>query len=125
MSLLDSMPHRCRIQRRTKVNDAISGATFSKIVEQTNIQCWEQPLSVTDILKYGKMGMSVNTKVYFIADPRVTDRNEIVITERQGTPVPVAQQKTLRDITSYAPDKSAGAGVLWMVVGNYIPGSLT
>lgn len=98
---------------------------MSVTVEQIRVPCWEQALSTTEVLKYEKRGISVNTKVYFTTDPAVTDRHDIVITKRNGVAVPAASQKILRGLLPAQPDAGAGLGVLYRVIGNDIPGADT
>ena len=125
MSLLDSFPHKCRIQRRRRINDELAGSREVRITEQTDVECWEQQVSSSAVLKYAKMGMNISTKIYFLEDPGVTDRHEIVITERNGTSVPTAQQVTVQSLTPAIPDASAGLGVLFRVMGSDTPGQGT
>lgn len=74
---------------------------------------------------YAKQGMNITTKVYFTSDPGITDRHEIVITERNGVAVPTASQKTLKSLMAAVPDAGAGLGVLFRVLGSYISGEDT
>lgn len=129
MSLLDTLPHRCSIYRRARSNDAVLGSVETPILVQSGVHCWEQPMSVSEQMKYGKDGMTINTKVYFNSDPGITDRSQIVITHRTVagvlTSVAAADRVSLQNLQSHRPDRSAGLGLLFMVVGNNEPGAST
>ncbi len=113
MTLLDSMPHECTIQRRTRAKGALGGSKDTAVVEQTGVECWEQRASTVELTDFAKRGMSVNTKVFFPSDPGVSSKHQILITKRDGTDVssPIAFDV----MSSDAPDASAGLGVLWRV----------
>lgn len=119
MSLLDNLPHKCTIQRRQQTASPLGGNRVTRVVEQTNVACWEQSVNTSEVEKFGKKGMMVTTKIYFTSDPGVTDRHEILITERNGTAVssPVRMQV----LQPAYPDASAGLGVLYRVMGSYTP----
>ena len=85
---------------------------------QTDVVCWEQNANHNEILDYEKRGMSINRKVYFLTDPGVTVRNQILITERDG--VAVANPIELEVRTKSNPDASAGLGVVYKVMAEEI-----
>lgn len=130
MSLLQSLPHLCTIRRRKNAGTATSGDAFggpknSRVEEQTNVPCWEQPLSANEQLKYDKMGVVANRKIYFTTNPNITDRSEIIITQRHGEDVAEADQVVIDGLIAADPDASAGLGRLFRVMGNVAPGGNT
>jgi hypothetical protein len=126
MSLLDNLPHKCRIQHRVKANDAILGGGFTRVVDQENVECWEQALSATDSKLFEKeSGITCNKKIFFLTDPQVTAAHEIVITERLGVAVPEANERVISKLNPWSPDASAGLGLLFRVVGNDLVDSTT
>ena len=86
-------------------------------------------MSASEQKKYGKEGMTLNTKIYFSSDPGIIDRDELVITHRTVngamTAIDAADRVTLQNLVAHAPDRSAGLGLLFMVVGNDEPGAST
>jgi len=116
MGLLNNFPHKCTIQRRKRTDGALGGNKDSPIVEQTNVVCWEQQASASEIRDFEKKGMSISRKVYFLVDPVVTARHQILITERKG----VAQSSPINlDVMSHTlPYASAGLGVVYKVMVN-------
>jgi hypothetical protein len=120
MSLLDNFPHRCTIQRRTFARGRLGGQKASLSVERTNVRCWQQQASDREIIDYEKRGIAVACKVYFTSDPGLTERHQIVVTEREG----VAVTGLELDVKSHpVPDASAGLGVVWKVMCDYSTGS--
>ena len=91
--LLDNLPHKCQIQKRVRGKDGVGGGYSSNPqVVRTDVECWEQQASASEIKLYEKRGISVTRKVYFTEDPGVTEQHQIVITERLDTPVPVSSR---------------------------------
>lgn len=125
MALFDSFPHECTIQKRVKAQDSLVGSKYTRTVIQTGVQCWEQAVSSNEMLMFEKRGMKINTKVFFLSNPGITDRHEIVITKRNGVSVPLASQTPIQDLFVTGPDASAGLGILFKVMGNVIPGDST
>ena len=129
MSLLDSstLPHKCRTQRRSQTPGVLADGDVARDTLALNIPCWEQPVGTSEANRYDKLGISVETKVYFLTDPGLTERDEIVITERTGrdgrpVPVPVANQREIQVVRPSMPDSSVGLGILFKVMGSYSPG---
>ncbi len=118
MSILDSFPHKCIIQRRTRTKGTLGGSKDAATVEQTNVSCWEQNASHKEILDYEKRGMSITTKIYFLSDPNVTVRNQILITERNGVTIDNPTELEVR--TKSDPDASAGLGVVFKVMAERV-----
>ena len=120
MSLLDSFPHKCTIRRRTTSKGSLGGNKDGSINDQTDILCWEQQASAGEVADFAKRGMSITHKIYFTSDPGVTERNQILITERNGTaisnPVPLEVK------TEALPDISAGLGVVFRVMVDELTG---
>ena len=119
MSLLDNLPHKCKIQRRDQTASPLGGNRVTRTVEQENVACWEQTANTSEVEKFGKMGIRVTTKIYFTTDPGVTDRHEILVTERNG--VTVASPVRLQVLQPAYPDASVGLGLLYRVMGSYTP----
>ena len=125
MSLLDEFPHRCTIQRRKRSNDRKIGNVETRIVEQTDVECWEMQASASEIKDYERKGMKVSKKIFFASNPNVTERHEIVITKRNGVAVPTSSQ-VIQDVSSEArEDASAGLGVVWRVMTSDDTGNRT
>lgn len=116
MSLLDTLPDLCTIQRRSRTNDRHGGNTEAPIVEKTNVSCWVQQLSATTMEAFAKRGINVSQKVYFASDPGVTERHEILIT-KMGDNV-VANPIRLEVYAQAVPDADAGLGILYRVMVN-------
>ncbi len=84
--------------------------------------CWEQQASAKEMDIYEKRGMIIDRKIYFIKDPKVTERHEIIITKRNGVFVKQADTVVLNVVTVTDPDASAGLGVLFKIMVRSIPG---
>lgn len=129
MALLstNAFPHKCTIQRRSNVADQIGGKRIVPVVEQTNVACWEQPISSRDmaVAQLDKTSFQFVSKVYFLSDPGVTDNHEIVITSRNGISVATADQIPLQVVKPSVPDASVGLGRLFKVIGGNSPGTDT
>jgi hypothetical protein len=82
------------------------------------VRCWEQQAGAKEIADYEQRGVSVDRKIYFTEDPRLTVRHEIVITERNGAKVSFERQETLDVMAEPRPDASAGLGVVFRVMVN-------
>jgi hypothetical protein len=121
MGLLDQFPHRCTIRHRVRSADGLGGSQDSYTNDSTDIRCWEQAASFTEVEQYEKRGMRVSRKVYFLADPDVTVRSQILITERQGTTVSSPTPLDVR--TEAQPDAGAGLGVVYKVMCDVITSS--
>jgi len=113
MSLLDNMPHECTIRRKRRTRGELGGSSEGYTVEQTGVECWEQPGKASESVKFAKRGMELMSSVYFNTNVAVTSRHQILITKRNGTDVssPVA----LDVLAKPEPDDSAGMEVLWRV----------
>lgn len=120
MSVLNSMPHRCTIQRLVHSTGSLGGSKTTPTVEQTGVRCFEQSAGHAEVDEYQKRGMRVTSKVYFVADPQVTERHQILITERGGASVTEAPL----DVKSEArPDASVGSGTIWKIMCDLSTGS--
>ena len=113
MSLLDTLPDRCTIQRRVRAKGGLGGSKATATVESTGVHCWEQQASASESEQYEKRGMSLTSKIYFAANPSVTARHQIVVTSRNGTALAEAVARDVLD--SPLPDASVGRGLLWRV----------
>jgi len=119
MSLLDSLPHLCTVQKTVATRGTAAGGTkLAASNVSTGVACWEQPASAREITEYDKRGMSVNRKVYFASDPGVEERHVILITSRDAgvTSIAAADQIALEVRAVSGPDASAGLGVLYKVM---------
>lgn len=125
MSLLDALPHRCKIVRRVRTADVLGGGKDGETVEQTDVECWEQQASASEITEFGKRGINVSRKIFFVEDPGVTERHQIIITSRLGVLVPAASQLSLDVKSDTRPDASAGLAILWKVMTGDSTGEIT
>lgn len=123
MGLLDNFPHRCKIQRRIRSKDTLGSGKDTVTVEQTGVHCWEQQASDSEVRDYEKRGMRVSRKVFFLTDPLVTERHQIVITKRNGVAIAAANQIALDVKSEPVPDASAGLGVVYRVMVDDLTGS--
>ena len=112
------MPHKCRIQYRTRANDVRMGNVETRVTQQSNVPCWEQQLSSTEISDYEKRGISADRKIYFLSDPNVTERYEIVITERNDVEIEEADEQIMDVSTRAEPDASVGLELLYRIACN-------
>jgi len=65
-------------------------------------------------MAYEKRGISITRKVFFLTDPAITERHEILITSRLGFAV---SSPTVLEVRSESlPDASAGMGVVYKVM---------
>lgn len=120
MSLLDdeSMPHECTIRKRVKekVSGGYAEIKSTEHIVSSGVKCWEQSASYMEVKEYEQRGMSITTKMYFNTKPNVAPRHEIVITKRQGTAVPVADQEVFDVVAIEGPDSTAGLGLAYKVM---------
>ena len=121
--LLDSLPHKCSIRRKQRQKVALGGSKDVSIEELSDVSCWEQQASASEIRDYEKRGVSISRKVYFTEDLQLTERHVIVMTERNGKAV--APQELMDVMSEPRPDASAGLGVLYRVMVNTVPGVST
>jgi hypothetical protein len=115
VSILQSFPHKCTIRRRTRTKGALGGSKDGFTNDQTDVVCWEQNVSQKETEDFEKRGMDLISKIYFLSDPSVTERHQIIITERLGTAVVAANQLPLDVTTEASPDASVGLGVVYKV----------
>lgn len=121
-SILDNFPHLCSIFRETPQPDGLGGTIYTVVIEKTNVSCWEQKLSSSEVLDYEKRGVKVDTKIYFVDDPQVTERHRILITSRFDVPSPnldptdVTNPNIFDVKTTDYPDASAALQVIWKVM---------
>lgn len=127
VSLLDNLPHKCTIRRQRTtggLTDSLGGVRKNTRDEQTGVPCWEQSLSTREIMAYDKQNIVANRKIYFSTNPNITDRHEIIITERNGVAVPESQQEVIDGLLPAGPDASAGLAVLFRVIGGVNSGKV-
>lgn len=125
MSLLENLPHLCKIARRTRQKevDGIGVAVDRYVVEQTNVSCWEQQASASEVNDWQKRGIAVSKKVFFTTNPNLAEDSLIVITNRYNQDIVEAQQLVLDVVSFPDPDASAGFGILYKVMCNMRTGS--
>ena len=114
MTLLDSLPDRCTISRRSTDQGALAGTKTVVNVEQTNVVCWDQNATHAEIREFDKRGMRIGHKIFFVNDPLVSERHIIQITTRKG--VVVVDDPVLEVRSEAEPDTSAGTAVLYKVI---------
>lgn len=119
MSLLDNLPDECSIYRKVFSRGRAGGKKESPSLEQSGVECWEQPASVNETMEFLKRGITDVRKIYFSADPSVTEQHEILITKKDGSTV---TRQPFEIMTVSGPDASAGLGILWKVMGRYVSG---
>lgn len=118
MSLLENFPHLCKIARRTRQKEVggIGVAVDLYVVEQTDVSCWEQQASASEINDWQKRGIAIEKKVFFNSNPNVNEDSLIVITNRYNQDIVEADQLVLDVVSSPDPDASAGIGILYKVM---------
>jgi hypothetical protein len=116
MSLLDNLPHRCTIRVLKLAKGTLGGSKRTPTVEQTNVECWDQPASAKEIEEFQKLGMGINRKIYFKTDPGVTEAHDILITSRDRGTTTISSPFPLEVKSESLPDASAGLGVLFRVM---------
>ena len=103
MSLLESLPHRVAIQRRTTVADAYGGSreSWATVSGQSSVEAWVQPAGAAEITMFEKRGQSISHTVYFNADPVIDESCRLIFNGKVLT-------------FRYFQETSAGLEVLWM-----------
>ena len=122
MSILENFPHKCTIRKRVSVKGTLGSRRNKPQNVSTNVVCWEQQASNSEILEFEKRGKNVSKKIYFLTDPGVNERHEILITERNGVAVSNPIQYDV--ISESLPDASAGLGIVYKVMINQNLGAL-
>ena len=109
MSLLDNMPHRCRIDRLKHKTDAVGGNIQAPAVVPgaSNLECWVQNASQREINEFQKRDKLVTHKVFFPTDPPLRVGDQITIT--------TASPDILGQVLKFQAeaDRSAGLGLLF------------
>lgn len=127
MALFDNFPHKATIRRRTRTKTGggdIGGGTGTPVIVSSDVECWEQGVSDREVAEYDKRGMNLMRKIYFLTDPGVTERHEVIITERNGTSVAAASQTPMDVLSAADPDATAGLGIVFRVMCGKNPGAL-
>ena len=117
MSLLNSMPHKCTIQKRVRTKGTLGGSKDTATIIRQDVECWEQQLNSSEVSDYQKQGIRADRKVFFVSDPSVGRRSQILITERFGETV--TNPEVLDVVNTPIPDASAGLDMVWRVVVRY------
>jgi len=120
MSLLDSMPHLCTIQKEVTSAGSLGGSKLAMTDVTTGVGCWVQTASSSEVDMYAKRGMTINYKVFFSSDPNVTEHNRIKVTHIHGAAV--SSPRSLKVMSVPHPDASAGLGVLYRVMCEELSG---
>ena len=123
MSLLDTLPDRCSVLRRTRVKDELGGSKDGFVVEQTNVECWEQQTGASESAEFERKGISVTSKVYFAEYLQISSRHQIIITSRNGVAIAAADQVPLDVAAVPLPDVSVGRGLLWRAMVGFKEGA--
>ncbi len=95
---------------------------YGVVIEQTDVECWEQQAGSSEVIEYEKRGQIVTSRMYFVDNPNVNEQHRILVTERLEEPTAnlditdVNNPDTLDVVSVTAPDASAGLGVLWKVM---------
>lgn len=114
-------PHRARLQVRQRTTDSLGGSSDALVTVDTEVPCWQQQATAREIAEYKQMGHDITSKVYFLEDPQLTPRHEVVITSRRvdGTWVTVNDPlETLTIVAKTGPDAFAGFQGLFKYFGN-------
>lgn len=122
MSLLQNFPHKCTIRRRIRTQGDFGGSVDSFLNEQTNVVCWEQPLTQKESKEFGKQGMDLFSKIYFTTNPNVGEQHQIIITKRNGVAVTAANQIPLDVVIRAMPDATAGLAIMYKIFCTQITG---
>lgn len=109
MTLLDNMPHECRIDRLRYVTDSVAGSMEVPVAVPggTGLACWVQNASQSEINEFQKRDQLVTHGVFFPVLPPLRVGDEITIT--------VAQAGVLGQVLKFQAfaDRSAGLGLLF------------
>lgn len=109
MTLLDNMPHRCRIDRLKYTNDDVVGNTQEPVAVPggTDLECWVQNASQREVSQFQKRDQLVTHKVFFPAEPPLRVGDQITIT--------TAEVGILGQVLKFQAkaDRSAGLGILF------------
>lgn len=123
MSLLDNLPHECKIVKKTSGKGTLGGRLQNQENVYTQQACWEQQASAREIMEFEKQGIAITHKIYFNEDLGITEQHQIIVTKRNGTDVAAADQVALDVVTRTDPDASAGLQQLFKVMANRRTGS--
>jgi hypothetical protein len=111
--LLNQLPHLATAKRRTRAKDTLGGSKDSyATVLFTDRACWRQPVSDAEVVQFQKREIKVTHKIYFAADPVLSDEDVLVIG---------GESHKVRSVSD--PDASVGLGILWRVMVELYGGS--
>lgn len=118
MSLLDNLPDECsiiqRVQDISQETNPLGGRKEADHVIQRGVSCWVQQASSSEVIQFGKRGMTITHKVFFSENPLVGAGHKIKATKRGGTSLSSPQAFDV--ISTPDPDASAGLGHVWRVM---------
>lgn len=106
MSLLDVLPDRCNIRRRTRSTDGLGSFTddYDQVVAD-GVSCWRQAANDREVEAWAARNIEITTKIFFSTDPGVDSSCVLVFGAE------------IYDVQSHAvPDDSVGFGLLWRVL---------
>ena len=119
MSILQNLPHRATIRRRTRTKGDLGGSKDAPTVEQTDVKCWEQEAGHPESDEFQKQGISNVVRIYFTSNPNVRRRHQILITSRNGTAV--TSPVPLDVLSTPIPDASVGRAIVWKIMAGINP----
>lgn len=112
------MPHRCSLYRIDRQQDALGSSRDIPSLMDTDVECWEQQASASEIHEWMQRGVKCSRKIFFPEDPGITEQYEIVITSRDrgDTELTEDQQLRLTVVAQPQPDAGAGLGVVYRIM---------
>lgn len=113
MSILDNLPHRCRIERVARQPDTVGGNRDEPIVVYADEPCWVQQASSTEITLFQQQGMYLMHKIFFRRDLHLDAQHWIIVTWYRDEVVEFNPGSVL---SKPSPDASAGLGLLWRIM---------
>lgn len=72
MSLLDNLTSECSVNRPRYEHDQFGGESPSYDTLTTELACWPQPASQSQIVEFAKRDISITHKIYFASQPSFT-----------------------------------------------------
>lgn len=115
MSILDRFPHVCSARMRERIRGTQGGSrdNFTDVVF-TDRECWRQVASHREIEEFQKRGITVTDRIYFLTDPELDERHNIVDVRTRGAVSGTGDTMEVR--TRAIPDASAGMNVVFKIM---------
>lgn len=105
--ILDNLPHTFVAKSRARTADTLGGMKDSWTTVSSG-SCWHQQAGDSEITEYAKRGINLTGKVYFVTNPALNEKHQLIVSDKDGNEVGTF------DVVSYPQlDASAGLGVLW------------